>query len=69
VAAPLSAEEKQWLLAISRGPLARSAIDKRLPQQICDSLMRQRLVRFQDDRLEITSKGEIVAGMLRALSS
>jgi hypothetical protein len=68
VAAPLTAEEKQWLLAVSRGPLGRLAANKSIPRQVCESLVAQRLVRFRNDVLEITAKGEIVAGMLRSLS-
>lgn len=68
MAAPLTAVEKQWLLAVSRGPLGRSAAERRMPRAVCDSLLAQRLVRFRGELLEITPKGEIVAGMLRALT-
>lgn len=68
MAAPLTADEKQWLLAVSRGPLGRIAVSKSVPREVCDALVAQRLVRFRNDVLEITAKGEIVAGMLRSLS-
>ena len=63
--------ERQWLLAIERGPMTKSAADGSVPAQIRDSLIDKKLVQWKYGflevaLLEITSRGQAEAQRLRA---
>lgn len=61
----LTTGERQWLLAISRGPLSKAAIDRSLPKAILESLIDKRLVRWSIGLLEVTSIGMATAESMR----
>ncbi|HEY2396341.1 MAG TPA: hypothetical protein VGH81_10240 [Rudaea sp.] len=63
----LTEAEKRWLLAISRGPLKKTAAERSIPQAIVDMLIAKRLVHWDIDSLLMTTKGEIAVALLRSL--
>ncbi len=62
----LTAEEVQWLLAISRGPLSKEAADRRVPHNVRDSLIAKGLARWKLGSFEITSSGTASVAQRRA---
>ena len=54
----LTGDELQWLLAISRGPLSKEAVDRRMPAGVRDSLITRGLARWRLGFFEITPGGE-----------
>jgi len=62
----LTAEEMQWLLAISRGPLSKEAADRRVPGGVRESLTAKGLARWKLGSFEITSIGEASVARRRA---
>ena len=63
----LTSGEKQWLLAISRGPITQAAAERSIPIGILDHLIAKRLVAWQTDLLAITTKGQSAVALLRSL--
>ena len=63
----LTEAEKKWLLAISRGPLKKTAAERSIPREIVDVLVAKRLVHWNIDSLFMTAKGEIAVALLRSL--
>jgi hypothetical protein len=63
----LSKSEKQWLLAISRGPIRKAAAELSMPVTIIDRLISQRLLRWEAGFLAITAKGESAVALLRSM--
>jgi hypothetical protein len=61
--------ERQWLLAVSRGPMHRTAVDLSIPKGIIELLIAKRLVRWESDALEITASGEGAVAELRSRRS
>lgn len=59
--------EKQWLLAVSRGPLKKESAERCIPMNILQRLIAIRLVRWELDSLSITAKGESAAMLLRSM--
>lgn len=62
----LSAEERQWLFAIARGPLTRVAANRSMPEKVRDALIGKRLMRWKIGFLEATPHGIAEAVRLRA---
>ena len=65
----LSAEERQWLFAIARGPLTRVAANRSMPEKIRDALIGKRLMRWKIGFLEATPHGIAEAERLRRRNS
>lgn len=65
----LPADELQWLLAISRGPLSKEAADRRVPTGVRDSLIAKSLARWKLGSLEITLTGLAAVARLRSVRS
>jgi len=63
----LTKGERQWLLAISRGPVKRAAAERSVPVEVLDQLIARRLVCWEADLLSITSKGNSVVALLRSM--
>ncbi len=61
----LSAEERQWLFAIARGPLTRGAVNRSMPEKVRDALIGKRLMRWKIGFLEATPQGIAEAERLR----
>jgi len=63
----LTKGERQWLLAISRGPIRRVIAERSIPVEVLDSLIARRLACWESEILSITSKGKNVVALLRSL--
>jgi len=63
----LTKDERQWLLAISRGSLKRATAECSIGVEVLDQLIARRLVYWDADVLSITSKGNSVVALLRSL--
>ena len=62
----LTQAEAQWLLAIVRGPLRKSAAERSMPEQVRESLLDKGFIRWKVGFVEITPKGSVEAGRVRS---
>jgi hypothetical protein len=53
----VTSEEKLWLLALVRGPLAPASVKRPMSDQVRDSLLAKGLIHWRDDFVEITQRG------------
>lgn len=63
----LTYPDRQWLLAISRGPVKRESAERSIPVDVLAQLIARRLVCWEADALAITSKGNNVVALLRSM--
>lgn len=62
----LTGDEMQWLLAISRGPLSRASVERRVPGSVRDGLLGKGFARWKLDFFQITTEGEATVARRRA---
>jgi hypothetical protein len=53
----VSSEEKLWLLALVRGPLAPTSVKRPMSEAVRESLLAKGLIHWRDDFIEITQRG------------
>lgn len=62
----LTGEERQWLLAVRRGPLVKLSAVRRVPAAVLQSLLDKRLVRWKNgfadvSLLVVTERGALAS--------
>ena len=63
----LTKVEKQWLLAISRGPISRAAAEQNIPVETVELLIARRLLCWDAGFLAMTTKGQSAVALLRSM--